>query len=551
MKRVLFFLLFSILFICGCNENNEYNESEKMTEVPPPITFTFYNQDGEEDMWSDPVAKKITEATGVTIETDYPVGGDVKKVKLMIASNSYPDIIFAKKYASDVIEAGALIDLTELIEQYGPNIKKIYGDSFDRLQYNSKDKSIYQLYSEPYKGENYIISGDAQLQYSVLKEHDFKRPKDLYEFEQYIKDYMKKYPQIYGKDTIGISLSCSDWHWYVTLANPSGYIANGAPDNGQWIIDDDNDYKVTYKHRVSGQKEYYAWLNRMYHEGILDPDFATQTHDDYLAKIKAGRVLGLFDEYLNYQEADRYLESIGRYDRTYAGLPLTMNESITSSAHKNQGSSFGWGIGITVACKDPVRAIQFIDYLCSDAGQVLTHWGIEGVNYFVDENGKRYLTKDEIDQLETDINYQSRTGVGKHTYPWPSYGSESRDEFGNAYTLESKERTIEGYNPSEQEAAKAWGVDLLSDIFPREDSYVKPPYNPLYSALLPTEVADITKILDDISWSGLIQCIIANPDDFDACWEKLQDDLIAAKCEKAEKLLTEYIQEQVYEESLK
>ena len=64
MKRVRIFLLFSILLFCGCNENNEYNESEEMTEVPTPITFTFYNQDGEEDMWSDSVAKKITEATG-------------------------------------------------------------------------------------------------------------------------------------------------------------------------------------------------------------------------------------------------------------------------------------------------------------------------------------------------------------------------------------------------------------------------------------------------------------------------------------------------------
>lgn len=32
-----------------------------------------------------------------------------------------------------------------------------------------------------------------------------------------------------------------------------------------------------------------------------------------------------------------------------------------------------------------MAAIKYLDYICSDEGQVLVQWGIEGVNYFLDE----------------------------------------------------------------------------------------------------------------------------------------------------------------------
>ena len=88
---------------------------------------------------------------------------------------------------------------------------------------------------------------------------------------------------------IGITMSASDWHWMITLGNPAGLIADASPDNGQWIIDDE--YNVHYKHVTDEEKEYFKWLCRMYNEGILDPNFATQTDDDYIAKLPAAVLL--------------------------------------------------------------------------------------------------------------------------------------------------------------------------------------------------------------------------------------------------------------------
>ena len=93
-----------------------------MAEGGDVIELTFYNADGQEDPWTDPVAEAITAATGVKLKTDYPVSSDDQKIALMIAEQNFPDMIYAKGDAQSLIDAGALFDLTDLIVEYGPNI---------------------------------------------------------------------------------------------------------------------------------------------------------------------------------------------------------------------------------------------------------------------------------------------------------------------------------------------------------------------------------------------------------------------------------------------
>lgn len=509
-----------------------------------PITFTFYNADGKEDPWADPVAQKITEITGVTLETDYPVDGTDERVSLMIASEEYPDMIFAKGDGDALIEAGALIDLAPLIDQYGPNIKKLYGDYYDRLRHSEDDPAIYQLSQAGVGNVPLLTGGTAQLQFDVLAANDYKIPKTLEEYEKYIKNYMAANPQIDGLDTIGISLSASDWHWYITLANPSGFIANASPDNGQWIIDDANNFQATYKHAAPGQKEYYQWLNRMYNEGVLDPDFATQTHDDYIAKVSSGRVLALMDANWDYADAERVLKADGKYNRTYAGLPITMRADQKAPTLRDQGLTIGMGVGITTACKDPVRAIRFIDWMCTDEAQVLTNWGIEGVNYFVDDNGMRYRTDEEIKKSNEDVDYKKNSGVGFHNYPWPAHGNGVEDPTGNTYTTQSKASVIAQYTEAEKAAVEAWGVEMLTDILPQPEEFDMIPYSPVWAQTLPPEFNDYATALDEVAWPGLIACVICPESEFEAKWQGLQDKMKSVGLDEANQMLTEIIQKQ-------
>lgn len=528
-------ILTMVLSFSGCGGKST---GEEIT----PITFTFYTEDGREDPWNDPVALAITEATGVTLETMYP-SGQGNDILLMVATKEYPDLIFAKGDAVTLIDNDALIDMSDLIDEYGPNIKKLYGDEYDSLRFSKNDPSIYQLCSSRINNISYETSGTAQLQWAVIEYNDYKIPKTLDEFADMIREYRKKYATIDKKQTIGFTISVTDWHWYTTLSNPSGYIANGSVDNGQWIVNDD--YSVTYKHAAEGQKEYYAWLNAMYDEGLLDRDFATQTHEDYIEKIASGRVLGLLDAEWDYSEAETSLLAEGMSERTYCGLPVTIDDSVVCPSLAVQGLAVGWGVGISKSCKDPVRAIQFLDYLCSDEGQILTHWGIEGVNYFYDENGVRYRTEEEILASTTDASYLETTGIGFHTYPFPAYGNQAVDETGNPYTTESIAGIKAAYTEEEKKALEEWNVDLLTDIFPQADEFDEFLYSPLWAKVLPAEIDEEVAILDEISHESLIECVICEPEDFDRLWEDFQQKLISAGRYATEKKMTDFVQSEV------
>ena len=233
-KRILSCILSGIMVVgllsgcgstgSGSTETGSTNKPASSTQVEvsnsssddnAPITFTYYNADGKNSSWDNPVAKAITEATGVTLEVSYPVSsqGEPKEdVALMIASDEFPDMIYAKGSATDLYEAGAYIDMTDLIEQYGPNIKKMYGDELEKLKWGEGDDGIYQLSYAGVGEKDLTTDGTAQIQWAVIKENNYEYPTTLDEFEKTIKDYLAKHPKTPdGQDMIGITMSASGW----------------------------------------------------------------------------------------------------------------------------------------------------------------------------------------------------------------------------------------------------------------------------------------------------------------------------------------------------
>lgn len=152
------------LYGCSAAENTvavDTQQQETTQESLEPVTFTFYSADGLEDTWTDPVAQMITEKTGVTLKMDYPADSNDNRIELMVATGEYPDFVFAKGSVSTLIRNNALIDMSDLIDEYGPNIKKLYGDEYENLRYSSEDPSIYQLCSDKVQEETLETSGNC------------------------------------------------------------------------------------------------------------------------------------------------------------------------------------------------------------------------------------------------------------------------------------------------------------------------------------------------------------------------------------------------------
>ncbi len=523
-------------------EASSSGETADDADDKSPITFEYFNADGKNGNWDNPVAKAITEATGVTLDVSYPVAsqGDAKEdVALMIANDEYPDMIYAKGSATDLYQAGALIDMTDLIEKYGPNIKKMYGAELEKLKWSQDDPGIYQLSYAGVNQKTLTTGGSCQIQWAALKENDYKYPKTLDEYEKMIKSYLAAHPKTEdGLDMIGITMSASDWHWMITLGNPAGLIADASPDNGQWIIDDE--YNVHYKHVTDEEKEYFKWLCRMYNEGILDPNFATQTDDDYIAKVASGRVVAITDAEWHYSQCEATLVADGKVDQTYVGLPVTLREDQVEKALLYQGTTVGWGIGITKSCEDPVRAIKFLDYLCSDEGQILYHWGIEGENYFLDDDGQPYRTDEEVAKAQSDPDYAKNTGIDNYT-GFPIYGTGSYSEDGFPYTPTTKESVIANYNTAEKEGCEAMGFEMLTDMFAQPEEFDLLPYSALWAYQQPQELAEKQTILDEIAWPGLVKCVTGTEDEFDANWESMVQELTDNGLADAEEAMTEFL----------
>ena len=86
------------------NENSESSTGDSKDDLSP-ITFKYYNADGKNGNWENPVAQAITEATGVTLDISYPVSstGDPDEVRATIRCvtiNISVTVIFAAREVS-------------------------------------------------------------------------------------------------------------------------------------------------------------------------------------------------------------------------------------------------------------------------------------------------------------------------------------------------------------------------------------------------------------------------------------------------------------------
>ena len=96
-----------------------------LADRTPTTLRVFYKDQLEDIEFTDPVAEKIKELTGITLEIEHAVGGDEQAIPLMIASGDYPDLIFAKGDTGLLVDAEALIPLDDYIEEKGTNMKEM------------------------------------------------------------------------------------------------------------------------------------------------------------------------------------------------------------------------------------------------------------------------------------------------------------------------------------------------------------------------------------------------------------------------------------------
>lgn len=541
--------------LAGCGGSKEQPTSATNTEDgvesndTAPVSFSFFSADPNSN-WNkmqDSVGKAITAKTGVTLDAEFAVADPSQKLALIVASGDYPDLLSAKGDVDKFIEAGAMIDLTDLIDKYAPNIKKVYGDQMKRLRYSNEDQSIYVLPTYSAVGTKTLVAGGGfELQHKAVKEAGYPQVKTLEDYEKVIRDYVAKHPtDEQGNPTIGMTLNADDWHMSITVTNPAAE-TTGKSGDGEYYIDPKT-YEATYHYRTDGEKEYFKWLNHMYNDGLLDKDTFVQKNDQYLAKVASGRVVGIVDADWGYGEAENSLKKAGQYEDTYGHYSVTVSDQYKDNRMQSTGFMSGWGVGITTACKDPVRAIKFLDYLASDEAQIMNNWGIEGQHYNV-ENGKRVVPADVQDRITNDNAAFSReSGIGFYSLMSARYGDGVKDPSGNYYTKNTPDLISANYSDADKETLAAYGAKTWMDLFPNEDEFPVKPWGAAWNIAVPStdNVTLLASRMKDITWKRIPEMVVAKPEQFDGLWDAYQKELIDNGVEEMEKGFTKYVQDLV------
>lgn len=555
-KRMFTSLLVSLTLVgalAGCSGNdgssaNEGNKASGNGDSLAPITLTYFSEDSSTN-WNnmkDEVGKIITQKTGVTLDAEFAVGDPVQKISLIAATGNYPDLIAAKADVGKLVDAGAVIDLTELIDKYAPNIKKMLGDKIVRTKYSLDDPSIYVIPTWSAVEEQKIkADGGFELQHRAVKEAGYPEIRTVQDYEKVIKDYITKHPtDENGNKNIGLSLNADDWHMY--QVTNSGFQTTGGPDDGEYYIDQ-NTHQATYHFRRPEEREYFRWLNHMNAEGLLDPESFVQKTDQFKAKVASGRVIGLADPEWDYGDGQNALKAAGKFDQTYGHYPVTMSKEYKDTSFWAAGFDGGYGISISSKCKDPVRAIKFLDFLASEEGQILNNWGIEGKQYTV-ENGKRKIIPAVQERMDNDnAAFTKESGMGLYWNMMVHYGDGIKDSTGNYFTRNYPELLTATYNKSEKEVLKAYKAEHWKDLFPKEEEFKPRAYGAAYTMSLPNDdpAVILGAKMKDITWKRIPEAVMAKPENFDKIWDAYMSDLEKAGVKDMEESYTKHIQDRI------
>ena len=533
-------LMLSLVTV-ACSGKNGSSDGDSKDKV----TFTIFNGvSGKKDLNTNEttIGKILEEQTGVNFKIEYLVGELNTKIGTMVAGRTYPDVLIPDDGISQIMDAGAFIDLFPLIEEHAPNIKRVYGPYFNLMK--QEDGGIYYL---PIAAEVNEYIGDPNdnkdafyIQRRVLEWADYPKITSVDQYFQIIEDFVKAHPD---EDLIGFVTLTDDWRFFATTNVPN-HLA-GYPNDGNVMVD-----MKTHEAKIYAGTEYeYRWfkkLNEVNAKGLFDKSSFVDNYDQYIAKLTSHKVLGFSDQGWQIGNARDALLDAARKDPSlnqyrYFPIPLTFDESIKDQWIGPPGFVSNRGIGITVNAKDPVRIIKFFDNLLTDENQTLVKWGVEGETYLKDENGRYYRTQEMINMMDRAFN--DDYGFTTFNWDWPQYGSNSTLADGNAANPANQPEVFEmSLTEADKEILAKYDVRTFAELFsPPDDRPWYPAWGLPKEQGSPPEIFETRK--EELQRKYISRLVLTEPSNFDALWDEYKTELYKLGVEEYEEWYTQAIRD--------
>ena len=458
------------------SEKKEYADDEI-------IDMTMFTaMPGSEINDGNEIQEIIAKKTGVRVKETWLTGQtDAEAIGTIIAGGEYPDFINGGDAMKALYDADALVAWDDYIDQY-PNIKEMYSDEeWDRFRQD--DGHIYwaNVFQNSYGEDKSTTHNDEAfwIQVRVLEWAGYPKIETLDDYFKVLEDYAAANPTMEdGTSNIPYTILCEDWR-YFCIEN-AGQFLDGYPNDGSVIVDTDN-MKIVDYNTTETTKRYFNKLNEEYNKGMIDPEFATQTYDEYIAKLSTGAVLGMCDQWWDfaYTVNDVFKQQgLDAKGCNYVPLGLTIDPGMDQMWHTYGDTiNISSGIAITTSCQDVDAAFRFMNDLLDQEIHDLRFWGVEGVDYQVDDNGLYYRTEEQ--RLQASDTAYKASHLCTYSY-FPQWLGTSKDGI-NA--MQPTYQTSEFQSSLAEPLVKcfdAYGVDNYVEMI---GSVVKEtgPWFPMYS----------------------------------------------------------------------
>ncbi len=493
-----------------------------------PLTVTVFVGDPYDQPTPDnKIYKLIEEEFGVKFEFEFLAGDLDETIGIKIAGQDYADLLCGSNSAEKLIEAGAFVDLMPYISaEKTPNLWAHYEPYFKRIQVDGK-LFVLPNYGRIYNDQiiNYCNGPAFWIQKKVLAWDNYPTITTPDQYFDLLLRYKEANPTTAdGAPTSGFEVLCDGWRRFCLL-NPVQHLM-GHPNDGGVFVDWADNYRVDVFHNKDYAKPYWQKLNEVFAKGLIDQDTFVQNFDQYIAKLSSGRVLGMFDQYWNFQNATDALIAAGKYEDTYVGLPLVYDQSITEQYLDRAIINVNRGFGISVNCKEPERLVTMLEAMLDDRWQTIFHWGIEGEDYSVDANG-RYVRSAEQKANAEDPVWVNANKAKQFFYNAPK--KEGTMDNGNSWDPGLQpEMYFEMMSQYDKDFLTAYGKRTYAEFF--RPAPANEPYYPVWQIDLNPypDILDISTQMVDIQARDLPQLIMTAPADFDAKWQEFVQNMSGA-----------------------
>ena len=299
-----------------------------------------------------------------------------EKMNLLLASNNLPDIFIntwsdgqEKKAYND----GQILRLDDLMGKYAPNYVNILKQDPElHAQAVDADGFLYSFQFLRNDPELRVFSG-FMIRQDWLDKLNLKMPTNVDELYSVLKT-------IKNSDMNGNGVADE-----VPFIMENG---NALPLVSSWrgistfYIDDNNTLQSGWLQPE--YKEMLQYLNKLYNEGLLDPDYAITERNQFDTKISNGQAA------MWYGLAGGGLARISTLmqpldpEFKISALPwLAMSNGKKYSTNLEYATPLSgrFGLSVTNNCKNPVAAVKFADYAYSEEGGTLLSFGVENESY--------------------------------------------------------------------------------------------------------------------------------------------------------------------------